>query len=472
MIAIRTFTRSSSFRVGVLFTLLSGAAMAFIIYLWGVTNKDVLIEEARNAARAQLWAYEKVYQAQGASGLVALTEDNLQQALLSWVAITAPDGQFIAGNSLALANLALSAQNDIYTVDFAMTANDIPATEKVILVRRQVLADGTTVTVARNIDELYSAQTLSRSLSWVFIAILGCISGLSFGVAMYVVNRINRMSATADSIMQTGNLTERLDIDSNWDDLSKLAVVLNRMLDKIETSVQNIKSVTDNIAHDLRTPLSRLRSRLDEMPPSELRQQAQAEADNLLGMFSGLLRIADIESKRQRQGFMDFDLGDVVRDVVDLYDPYIEEKQMQLQAVIEPMPMRGDNNLLFQTMANLVDNAVKYAGQGATIKVEARPYGNRYVVSVNDNGPGLATSHYEKLDRRFYRAQASRTTQGNGLGLSMVKAVVELHEAAIYYVADPLLSGSGLGVTLTFARPAESDPAQATSASKKASGAV
>lgn len=451
MIAIGTFTRSSSFRVGALITLLSGAAMAFIIYLWSVTNKDILIDEARNAALSQLWAYEALYERGGRQAVIGLVEQNLDNDLINWVAITDNDGQFLAGNSRPLGKLALDDDADIVKIDTPLTAKDAPGWgNKAVLVRRQTINEGVTVTVARDIDELYSAQALSRSLSWVFIAILGLISGLSLGVALYVVNRINRMSATADSIMQTGNLNERLAIDSNWDDLSKLAMVLNKMLDKIEYSVQNIKSVTDNVAHDLRTPLSRLRSRLDDLPDSSSKQQALAETDVLLGMFNGLLRIADIESKRQRMGFAEVSLGDIVRDVVDLYEPYIEEKHMSLTFDIQPATLRGDRNLLFQAFANLIDNAVKYAGENAQIRVTAKETSTSYIVSVDDSGPGVDVSNFKQLDRRFYRAQESRTSKGNGLGLSMVKAVADLHNAHIYYIPDPLLEGSGLGITLMF----------------------
>lgn len=464
MIAIGTFTRSSSFRVGALITLLSGAAMAFIIYLWSVTNKDILIDEARNAALAQLWAYDAVYERSGQAAMVGLVDDNLDNELMNWIAITDKDGTFLAGNSRPLADLTFDSDADIVKISSPLTTVDAPGWgNKAVLVRRDTIADGITVTVARDIDELYSAQRLSRSLSWVFIAILGVISGLSLGVALYVVNRINRMSATADTIMQTGNLNERLDIDSNWDDLSKLALVFNKMLDKIESSVQNIKSVTDNIAHDLRTPLSRLRSKVDDLPDSHLKQAALSETDVLLGMFNGLLRIADIESKRQRQGFEEVSLGDIVRDVVDLYEPYIEEKHMRLSFDIQPATLRGDRNLLFQAFANLIDNAVKYAGENAQIRVTAKESESRYIVSIDDSGEGLDVHHFDRLDRRFYRAQESRTSSGNGLGLSMVKAVADLHDASIFYVPDPLMAGSGLGITMTFEKPSVAEVGEPSS---------
>lgn len=449
MIAIGTFTRSSSFRVGALFTLLSSAAMAFIIYFWSLANEDTLLGEARAAINARMWGYVSIYKLGGERALLQAVNqnDNGGSGLLLYLEDS--QGRYIAGNLTSTEHLRPPADSDF----FQFTINDEATDKRAVVFRQQQLENGMKLFVARDINELYTAQWIGQSLSWVFVVVLGCISGLSFGVAIYVVNRINRMSSTADSIMQTGNLTERLAIDSNWDDLSKLAVMFNRMLDKIESSVRNIKSVTDNIAHDLRTPLTRMRSKLDRLPDSELKYEAQAEAENLLGMFNGLLRIADIESKRQKEGFAQLDLADVVSDVVDLYEPYIEEHHMALSFNINKVVMRGDSNLLFQVVANLLDNAVKYAGDGAHIRVETGQTNKRFYISVNDSGLGVDATHFEQLDRRFYRAQSSRTTAGNGLGLSMVKAVCDLHDGNLYYVIDPLCQQRGLGVTLTFPKP-------------------
>ncbi|AXR07539.1 sensor histidine kinase [Salinimonas sediminis] len=457
MIAIRTFTRSSSFRVGALLTLLSSAAMAFVVYVWSLSNEETLLREARAAVDAQVWGYQAWYQNNGRQGLIDAINKNPFSATATLVSLQSANGEFLAGNLSSLDGIAVPQNTDFFQLVFSaeMLAGATQDTApRAVLFKDVTFSDGSRLFIARDIEDLYTAQWIGQSFSWVFVAILGCISGLSFGVAIYVVNRINRMSQTADSIMQTGNLKERLDIDSNWDDLSKLAVVLNRMLDKIEHSVENIKSVTDNIAHDLRTPLSRLRSRLDRLPDGDIKGQAQAEADNLLGMFSGLLRIADIESKRQRQGFTDVNLADVVTDVVDLYEPYLEEHSMQLVTHITPVHLHGDPNLLFQMVANLLDNTVKYAGDGARVEVHLGVMSQGFYVSINDSGVGLEDKHYAQLARRFYRAQQSRTTAGNGLGLSMVKAVADLHDASIYYTPDPLLTGSGFGVTVSFASPA------------------
>ena len=397
MIAIGTFTRSSSFRVGALFTLLSSAAIAFIIYFWSLANEETLLDEARAAIDARMWGYTSIYELGGQNALIRAVNQKSKSGTGLLLYLEDAQGQYVAGNLSSIENLKPPVDTDF----FRFSLSDESSDKRAVVFRQQILANGMTLFVARDINELYTAQWIGQSLSWVFVVVLGCISGLSFGVAIYVVNRINRMSSTADSIMQTGNLTERLAVDSSWDDLSKLAVMFNRMLDKIESSVRNIKSVTDNIAHDLRTPLTRMRSKLDRLPDCDLKYEAQAEAENLLGMFNGLLRIADIESKRQKEGFSQLNLADVVSDVVDLYEPYIEEHHMALSFNINKVFMRGDSNLLFQAVANLLDNAVKYAGDGAHIRVETGQTNKRFYISVNDSGAGLDTEHFDSLTGAF-----------------------------------------------------------------------
>ena len=169
------------------------------------------------------------------------------------------------------------------------------------------------------------------------------------------------MSQTADKIIKTGSLQERLQIDSNWDDLSSLSIVFNQMLDTIESSVNNIKSVTDSIAHDLRTPLSRLRNTLEKIEDDELRTDTTQEADNLLNMFNSLLRISGLETTNKKEGFCTTDVRAIVEDVVDLYHPLAEERNIHLSSSLAPVTMTVDPNLLFQAVANVLDNAIKYS---------------------------------------------------------------------------------------------------------------
>ncbi|OFC71262.1 sensor histidine kinase [Alteromonas confluentis] len=455
MIAIGAFTRSSSFRVGALFTALSSAGILFIFYFWSLADDDKLLAEAHSAIAAEKFLFSELYR----SGDIEQTISSVNRRVSlpsndTLVALYDSNQKILAGNlqrlpdhdatnvpvilslpiteylSKAVANDSYLATSDYFLID------DIPLGEYRIM-------------VARSVEALYSTQKIGRALGWLFIVMLVMIAALSFGVAIYVVNRINRMSRTASDIMDTGNLAARMEIDSNWDDLSRLAIVFNKTLDKIENSVKNIKQVSDNIAHDLRTPLTRLRGKLERMPDSELRDDAMAEADNLLGIFNSLLRIADVESERQRAGFERVALHTVVNDVIDLYEPLLEDQQVRLTTNIDAVEIEGDPHLLFQALSNLVDNSLKHAKSSGRIEVLLKQYGNRNIIAIFDSGRGLPTAEFENLDRRFYRAEQSRTTPGNGLGLSMVSAVTSLHYGTLWFVDNPLCETSGFGVVMS-----------------------
>jgi signal transduction histidine kinase len=228
------------------------------------------------------------------------------------------------------------------------------------------------------------------------------------------------------------------------------------MLDQIESLMESIRQVSDNIAHDLKTPLSRLRQRLEALHDQPTQNNAQlpaldqaiSEADQLLGTFNALLRIARIESGPQQASLCEIRLDAVAADAVELYEPLAEEKHQRLVFRAAPQPVvLADRDMLFQALANLLDNAVKYTPLGGIIEVVVAQSDDGPSVAVGDSGPGVATANREKIFRRFYRLDSSRSSAGNGLGLSLVNAVARLHRARI----DLDDNDPGLRVTLTFA---------------------
>ncbi|WP_414828304.1 ATP-binding protein [Alteromonas sp. H39] len=448
MIAIGTFTRSSSFRVGVILASLSIAAILFVVYTWKVSSGDSLLREAESALNADTLLLRTLHKHIPKSELQAkITEAFSSDPAPPLYAIITADTALLAGNVSRWPFETTPAQRK-GTMPISPDGSD--ETQIDTLYQIVELSDGSLLFTGRNIDELNTAQWVAQTFGWFVVALLSIVCVLSFSVALYVVNRINRMSATADNIIRTGSLRERLEIDSNWDDLSQLAVMFNGMLDKIEASVDNIKSVTDAIAHDLRTPLSRLRGTLENIDDPSLRERATSEADTILNMFNSLLRISDIESKRQRQGFTEVSLHTIVADVIELYQPVMENQEMPLSTDIGDVTMTGDPNLLFQAVANAIDNAIKYAGMGKRIDVSLRQTSRRYILAISDNGPGIEGSEFRHLERRFYRASASRTSHGNGLGLSLVSAIVALHNGEVWFVDDPLCEGAGFGIVFSF----------------------
>ncbi|CAB9495066.1 HAMP domain-containing sensor histidine kinase [Alteromonas macleodii] len=464
MIAIRDFTRSSSFRVGVLLTTLACIAIVLIVYFWRLTSSDLFISESNAAVNAKANALVTLYENLGIDAVKSaiISDNNLPPSgaktpsssfehLRSFVVLS-KDEQVVAGN-LASIPLVLErhkgANFDTSEIVITRPNSSSRKTLRQALMREDVLGDYI-LYVGRGIDDLYSAQWFGKTFSWIIVVLLCALSILSFAIAVYVVNRINRMSQTADKIIKTGNLEERLEIDSNWDDLSSLSFVFNQMLDTIESSVNNIKSVTDSIAHDLRTPLSRLRNTLERIEDDQLREDTTQEADNLLNMFNSLLRISGLETTNKKEGFCSTDARAIVEDVVDLYHPLAEERNIQLSSQLESVTMLADPNLLFQAVANVLDNAIKYSNEDSMVTVQLTTTPRHVVIAVNDAGIGVGEHEIINLERRFYRADGSRTSKGNGLGLSLVSAIVKLHDGQTWFVHDPLMQGNGLGVVFCF----------------------
>ena len=466
MIAIRDFTRSSSFRVGVLLTTLACIAIVLIVYFWRLTSSDLFISESNAAVNAKTNALITLYENLGIEAVkLAIAKDNGQHSpngstitsasdhLRSFVALS-KDEQVVAGNLSSIPLVLERHKSASFATAEIVITRPNSTTRKTLrqaLMREVILGDHV-LYVGRGIDDLYSAQWFGKTFSWIIVVLLCTLSVLSFAIAVYVVNRINRMSQTADKIIKTGNLQERLEIDSNWDDLSSLSFVFNQMLDTIESSVNNIKSVTDSIAHDLRTPLSRLRNTLEKIEDAQLREDTTQEADNLLNMFNSLLRISGLETTNKKEGFCSTDVRAIVEDVVDLYHPLAEERDITLSSELVAVTMLADPNLLFQAVANVLDNAIKYSNEKSVVTVQLSTTASHIVIAVNDAGIGVGEHEIVNLERRFYRADGSRTSKGNGLGLSLVSAIVKLHDGHIWFIHDPLVEGHGLGVVFTFKR--------------------
>jgi len=263
------------------------------------------------------------------------------------------------------------------------------------------------------------------------------------------LRRIESINDTCREIIY-GDLSRRIPMRSADDDFDQLAGNLNNMLDQIEVLMAGVRQVSDNIAHDLRTPLARLRNRLEalreqvtEDGPRELLDQASAEADGLLATFKALLRIGQIESGSRRAGFMGVDLSSLLQDVTELYEPLADDKGQRIELKLTSgRQIRGDRDLLFQAFANLLDNAIKYTPDNGQIQVEL----TGAQVSFADNGPGIPEEARDKVFQRFYRLETCRSTPGNGLGLSLVAAVGYLHNARIR-LAD---NAPGLRVIMNF----------------------
>lgn len=293
-------------------------------------------------------------------------------------------------------------------------------------------------------------------MALLFIAIAG------FLISIFVVTRINRITNTANEIIATGDLSKRLDVDSRWDDLSFLAGVLNEMLDKIETLMSGVQHITDTIAHDLRTPLARLRNNLERISIQTINDQQKTdeeilplihEVDGLIKTFNSLLSLSSLESGRQSLAFELFDLEKVLIDAIDFYQPLAEEKNQIFVVATQPIQYLGDRDLLFQVIANLLDNAIKFTPRNGKIEVKVESHNDCNIISIADNGPGIPGTSIEKVFERFYREQDQQHQAGSGLGLSLVQVVLDMHHAEISLEDN----NPGLKVSLRLTKPLKSN---------------
>lgn len=278
------------------------------------------------------------------------------------------------------------------------------------------------------------------SLSVMSILALVSIAVAGYLISVFVVTRINRITNTANDIIATGDLSKRLEVDSRWDDLSFLATVLNEMLNKIETLMAGVQHITDTVAHDLRTPLARLRNNLERISLESNSEQQNSyetitplirEVDGLIKTFNALLSLSSLESGRQSLKFEMFDLEKVLTDAIDFYQPLAEDKNQKFVVTTKTLQYLGDRDLIFQVIANLLDNAIKFTPQGGKIEVKVSADQDYDIISIADNGPGIPAASIEKVFERFYREQDQQHQAGSGLGLSMVQVVLSIHHAKI-----------------------------------------
>jgi signal transduction histidine kinase len=293
-------------------------------------------------------------------------------------------------------------------------------------------------------------------------AVVTLVVGL-LGAAIIGVGSVRRLDAVTASIKQivAGDLGRRLPMHSSQDDLDRLVRVVNGMLDEIERLMHEVKGVCDAIAHDLRTPLTRLiagieRSRRHARTSEEYQAALDdtfTEATGMLRTFNALLRISEIESGVRREGFATVDLAAVATDVFEYYEPAAEDKGILLhltRSTNAPCSMEGDPSLLFEALANLVENAIKFAPAGSHVSVALNNDSSGLRVAVRDDGPGIAADERDAVLRRFYRGEASRHTPGNGLGLSLTYAVARMHGMDMRF--DDVTSGC----TVVLSKPATS----------------
>jgi signal transduction histidine kinase len=445
--------RSSALSLALGYVALGIAALVLfaapLYYAWQVT-----IQEGRSEIlQADASRLTDVYRREGGAGLKSFIDARINMQIAGDRILLLTDASLkpLAGNLAAWPH-GLPAAAGNYRIKVDMAEHGMQTS----LVHVTQLGDYVLL-VGRD-NKLFAP--LERRFWYGLIAAIAVLSiaGLFIGLITrrVLMARVYSIRQTVSAIIH-GDLKHRLPTDRSQDELSTLSSTINGMLDQIEQLVHGVRNVSNSIAHDLRTPLAELRSRLEELalirPAPEATfaeiDGAVADVDRVIRIFDALLRLAEIDAGLRRSGFVSFDLVDLAGTAVEFYAPAAELKNIRLQLHADTsLKVSGDPVLLAQALSNLIDNALKYTPENGLIAVTLqRRGGGRAEIAVADNGPGIDAAERAKVVERFYRGDASRGTPGVGLGLSLAEAVAKLHGGSLE-LSD---RGPGLRVVLTMA---------------------
>jgi signal transduction histidine kinase len=446
-----------------------GSALVLGVVAWQVIK--LVDDETRQTINEQAKGLAEQYALGGVQRLGAIIEARSRQPGSSLYLLTDAAGEPLAGN---VAQLPLGVLDKVGVVDTPYETADQSIAGRHALAQIYALPGGFHLLVGRDLGDrarIGAVMVHAMAVSLIFFAALAALGALF--VARRVLRRIDAMNSSARAIMG-GDLSLRLPVSGSGDELDRLAAGLNDMLGRISDLMAGVREVSDNIAHDLRTPLTRLRNHAEEAlrnaaDPAAYRvalERTIEESDGLIAVFNALLMIARAEAGAESASVGPFDLGETVAGVAELYEPVAEENGAKLTIeAARGLTVLGNRELIGQAVANLIDNAVKYgAGEGeaaekAEIVVTARRDGANVAIEVADRGPGIPADDRGRAFERFVRLEGARSRPGSGLGLSLAAAVMRMHGGAIRL--DDNAPGLKVTATLPATTIAANPPEQA-----------
>jgi signal transduction histidine kinase len=442
MTSLGKLLRTTAFKLTLVYLTIFALFAAFLLAYFAWNTRRLITEQITQTVDAEITGLAEQYRQGGIRRLVFIVDARSRRPGSSLYLVTAPAGEGLAGN---VGSLSAGVLNTSGWVETAYRRLDDPeGSEHRALVRVFQLPAGFRVLVGRDLEErerLRDIVLAAGRWSLAIVIVLGVAGGLF--VTRRVLKRVDAMTETTRKIME-GDLAGRLPIAGTGDELDRLAGNLNDMLERIEALMRGLKEVSDNIAHDLKTPLTRLRNRCeealrvadDETQYREALESTIEESDGLIRTFNALLMIARAESGQARDGMLDVDAAEIARGVGELYEPLADEKGIHLRVeASSPIRLHGNRELISQALANLVDNAIKYGASKSSdlngvkpeILIRAAPDGERILLSVADAGHGIPEGDRGRAVERFVRLEQSRSQPGSGLGLSLASAVARLH---------------------------------------------
>jgi signal transduction histidine kinase len=460
---------TTAFRLTLVYLFLFALFAASLLGYFAWNTRRLITEQITSTVNAETGEISDIYGRRGLRGLVFTIENRALRPGANLYLVTTPTGQAVAGNVGSLAPGVMGSSG--WSETEYRRLDDQDKTDHRALVKVTELTSGFRLLIGRDLEErrrLFGIVAQAAQFSLLIVVVLGLGGGVF--VARRVLRRIDAITGTTQRIM-AGDLSGRLPVGRSGDELDRLAENLNAMLERIEALMIGLKEVSDNIAHDLKTPLTRLRNRAEEAlaksgNEAEYRtalERTIEESDGLIRTFNALLMIARAESGQARDNMDDFDAADVANGIHELYEPLAEDDGMTLHVKTAAAPLHGNRELISQALANLVENAIKYGkpaaaaqplgadaaaiGEGREILIEARRDGEKVLLSVTDHGPGIPEADRGHAVERFVRLEASRTLPGSGLGLSLASAVATLHGGGL------MLGDANPGLRATLALP-------------------
>ena len=438
MTALGKLLRTTAFKLTLVYLTVFALFAVFLLAYFAWNTRRLITEQITQTVDAEITGLAEQYRQGGIRRLVFVVDARSRRPGSSLYLVTTRAGEGLAGDVGSLATGILETSG--WTETAYRRLDDPDGAEHHALVRVFQLSAGFRLLVGRDLEErerLHDIVLAAGSWSLAIVIVLGVAGG--FFVTRRVLKRVDAMTETTRKIMD-GDLAGRLPVAGTGDELDRLATNLNAMLERIEALMHGLKEVSDNIAHDLKTPLTRLRNRCEEAlrlaeDESQYRAALEStieESEALIRTFNALLMIARAESGQARDGMIDFDAAEIARGVGELYEPLADDKGIHLKVEAPAAtPVHGNRELISQALANLVDNAIKYGagmnGAEAEIVVTARGEGDRILLAVADSGRGIPQPDRGRAVERFVRLEQSRSQPGSGLGLSLASAVARLH---------------------------------------------
>lgn len=452
---------TTAFKLSAIYlTVFTAFAIVFSVAITYAADR-ILNQQVSDAIASEFLDLSVVWNSEGTFGLIDAIEERGRRPGASLYLLTDISGRILAGNVTNVStDLLARAIRAPTSAEYQTPGGD----QRLAMVQVVRLPGDMRLLVGRDMTE---RERFGDIVRYALIAAAVLLVGLGitswFFVSRRVLKRVDSVALTSRQIM-SGDLSGRLEVTGSNDEFDRLAASLNTMLERIEALLNGLAEVTDNVAHDLKTPLTRIRNRIETAltePASaesdrEAMQATIDDADQLIATFNALLTIARLEAGSSEGTTERVDAAEIARDVVELYDPVAEEAGVALEiSALEPVPIRGSRELLGQAVANLIDNAIKHGGVASAetlkVKVNVRVEGNEATISVADNGPGIPEADRARVLQRFVRLEKSRTTIGTGLGLSLVAAFAKLTGGSLSLDdAEP-----GLIATLRFPKDSE-----------------